>query len=185
VTWPPLVPSKKRKHSSSRAPTLLSLLPVARTLQLKASAMAASEPETCTLAIRGICAVNLADRRARPSPAVWGWGCLSPVRSSKLTAAGCGRPRICRAPSLNSPFLRAKILDRDWTIQSVRNLWFGERASPGCLYPIVFRQGGAPRLHASAGAISESPRQPLVLALGTQAPRLHRPEQKLKRLNER
>jgi hypothetical protein len=88
-------------------------------------------------------------------------------------------------PSLNSSFLRAQTLDRDWIIRFVYNLWFGERASPGCLYPIAFKQGGAPRLHASAGAISESLRQPLVLALGTQAPRLHRPEQKLMCLNER
>jgi len=30
-----------------------------------------------------------------------------------------------------------KTLDRDWIIRSVHNLWFGERASPGCLYPIA------------------------------------------------
>jgi hypothetical protein len=148
--------------------------------------MAASQPERCALATRGICAVNLADRRARQSPAVWGWGCLSPVRSSKLTAAGCGRPRICRvAPSLNSLFLRAKTLDRDLSIQSVRNLWFGERASPGCLYPIAFKQGGAPRLHASAGAISESPPAATCSCSWYASAPPSSPEQKLMRLNER
>jgi hypothetical protein len=30
---------------------------------------------------------------------------------------------------LNSSFLRAQTLDRDWIIRSVHNLWFGERAS--------------------------------------------------------
>jgi hypothetical protein len=53
---------------------------------------------------------------------------------------------------LNSSFLRAQTLDRDWIIRFVHNLWFGERASPGCLYPIAIRQGAPHRLHATAGA---------------------------------
>jgi hypothetical protein len=99
--------------------------------------------------------VHLADRRARRSPAVWGWGCPSAVQLSKRMADDCGRARACpMAPSLNLSFLRAQTMDRDWIIRSVHNLWFGERASPGCLYLIAVRQGASPRLHANAGSLA-------------------------------
>src|SRR5258705_4667464 len=55
----------------------------------------------------------------RRSLAVWGWACRSAVRSSKRTAADCGRARTCpAAPAFNSPCPRSQTLRRDAALVS-------------------------------------------------------------------
>src|SRR6266446_1170294 len=94
----------------------------------KRSGNCSSAPATNRMACQSRCEIRVqASRRrllsacsrlsTRRSLAVWGWACRSVVRSSKRTAADCGRARTCpAAPHLNSPCLPIQTLHRDWCL---------------------------------------------------------------------
>jgi hypothetical protein len=64
----------------------------------------------------------------RRSPAVWGLGCPSAVRSLKRMVDDCGRARTCpTGPSLNSPFLPTQTLHREWILRRGCGAWFGSK----------------------------------------------------------
>src|SRR5882672_10025581 len=96
----------------------------------KRSGSCSSAPLTNRMACQSRCEIRVqASRRrflstfSRPSTrrslAVWGWACRSAVRSSKRTAADCGRARTCpAAPAFNSPCRRSQTLRRDAALVS-------------------------------------------------------------------
>src|SRR5882762_10485435 len=96
----------------------------------KRSENCSSAPVTNRMACQSRCEIRVqASRRrlsstfSRPSTrrslAVWGWACRSAVRSSKRTAADCGRARTCpAAPAFNSPCRRSQTLRRDAALVS-------------------------------------------------------------------
>ena len=96
----------------------------------KRSGNCSSAPVTNRMACQSRCEIRVqASRRrllsacsrlsTRRSLAVWGWACRSAVRSSKRTAADCGRARTCpAAPAFNSPCRRSQTLRRDAALVS-------------------------------------------------------------------
>jgi Integrase core domain len=92
--------------------------PVQRAGSLKRSPFSAVSITTTSgvrFSVRTACS-RLSTRR---SMAVWGWACRSAGRSSKRTAADCGRARTCpAAPAFNSPCRRSQTLRREWNAAS-------------------------------------------------------------------
>src|SRR6266481_1427816 len=91
----------------------------------KRSGNCSSAPVPNRMACQSRCEIRVQASRRRLSStfsrlstprnrAVWGWACRSAVRSSKRTAADCGRARTCpAAPAFNSPCRRSQTLRRD------------------------------------------------------------------------